>query len=105
MRIFGYDLRLTRSASPLIPARGSGGWWPLVVREPFPQAWQSNVEIRPETALSYFAVFACTTLIASDIGKVHLRLVEQDAGGIWYETTNPAYSPVLRAPNPYQTIN
>src|SRR4030095_2162334 len=51
-----------------------------------------------------FAVFACVTLIASDIAKLQLRLVEQDDEGIWQETTNPAYSPVLRAPNRYQTI-
>jgi HK97 family phage portal protein len=43
------------------------------------------------------------TLIASDIAKLQLRLVEQDDEGIWHETTNPAYSPVLRSPNRYQT--
>ena len=43
------------------------------------------------------------TLIASDIGKLRLRLVQQDGDGIWNETENPAYSPVLRKPNRYQT--
>jgi HK97 family phage portal protein len=83
-------------------SRGSGGWIPIV-REPYTGAWQQNVEIRAETALSYYAVFACVTLISSDIGKLRLRLVSQDADGIWTETTNPAYSPVLRKPNRYQT--
>ena len=42
-------------------------------------------------------------LIAQDIGKVCLRLVTEDANGIWTETENPAFSPVLRKPNRYQT--
>ncbi len=33
------------------------------------------------------------------------RLVEQDADGIWTETTSAAFSPVLRKPNRYQTFN
>jgi HK97 family phage portal protein len=83
-------------------SRGSGGWIP-VIREPSTGAWQQNLEIRADTALSYYAVFACVTLISADIGKLRLRLVSQDGTGIWTETTNPAYSPVLRKPNRYQT--
>jgi HK97 family phage portal protein len=83
------------------PARGSGGWYP-VVREPSTGAWQRNEEIALPSTLSYAAVFACTTLIASDIGKLRLRLVERDAEGIWNEVNVPAFSPVLRKPNRYQ---
>jgi HK97 family phage portal protein len=43
------------------------------------------------------------TLIASDIAKLRVRLVELDNNGIWIETTNPAFSPVLRKPNGFQT--
>jgi HK97 family phage portal protein len=93
-----------RGAPAPVPARGSGGWIPLI-REPFTGAWQQNQELRGEIALNYFAVFACTTLIASDIGKLRLRLVHQDEIGIWHETTNAAYSPVLRKPNRYQIVN
>jgi HK97 family phage portal protein len=109
MRLFGYELTLTKAAPPLQPLATSswwnrgGGWWPLTVREPYTGAWQLNEELRAESALAYFAVFACVTLIASDIAKLQLRLVEQDDEGIWHETTNPAYSPVLRTPNRYQT--
>jgi HK97 family phage portal protein len=96
-------LRETLSPVPSGAAsRGSGGWIPTV-REPYTGAWQQNVQISAETALSYYAVFACVTLISSDIGKLRLRLVSQDEDGIWTETTNPAYSPVLRKPNRYQT--
>src|SRR5690606_20949887 len=44
----------------------------------------------------------CQTLIASDIAKLALRLVEQTKDGIWVEVRNPAFSPVLRKPNGYQ---
>ena len=81
-----------------------GGWFPTV-REPYTGAWQENATpITPDTALSYFAVYGCVTLIATDIGKLALRLVQEDESGIWSETTNPAYSPVLRKPNRYQTV-
>jgi HK97 family phage portal protein len=101
------SVRAALARSPTYPVSstgGVGGWQTVVVREPFMGAWQMNQEIRPDSALSHPAVFACTTLIASDIAKVCLRLVAQDANGIWTETTNPAYSPVLRKPNRYQTI-
>lgn len=95
---------LARTIAPptTAPVRGSGGWWP-VVREPYTGAWQKNDETTADTALSYWAVFACVTQIAADIGKLAMRLVEEDAEGIWSPKTNPAYSPVLRKPNRYQT--
>ena len=105
MRIFGLEIsRARRPPANMTPAASRGGWFPLV-REPYMGAWQNNDEITSPTALSYFAVFGCVTLIATDIGKLQLRLVTEDDNGIWTETTNPAYSPVLRKPNRYQTIN
>lgn len=108
MRVFG--LEITRARAPLVPpitapaGTKGGGWFP-VVREPYMGAWQENAPpITPDLALSYFAVYACVTLIATDIGKLHLRLVQESADGIWTETENSAYSPVLRKPNRYQTI-
>ncbi len=89
---------------PLSPS--ANGWWPWgVIRESFTGAWQQNAEVRADTALSYYAVYSCVRLITTDIGKLTLRLVEQDADGIWSETISPAFSPVLRRPNRYQTIN
>ncbi|HEV8215768.1 MAG TPA: phage portal protein [Gemmatimonadaceae bacterium] len=92
-----------RKALQLNALSGRGGWW-TVIRESFTGAWQQNVEVRVDNVLTYFAVFACTTLIASDIGKLCLRLVQQDANGIWTETTSPSFSPVLRKPNHFQTL-
>ena len=84
------------------PAGGTGAWMPIV-REPYPGAWQNNDELRLDTVLANPVVFRCVSLIASDIGKLPLRLVAVDANGIWHETTSPAFSPVLRVPNRYQT--
>jgi len=107
VRILGFEItRVTKQTPPLTPIRGSGGgWWYNLVREPYTGAWQRNDELRVDSVLSYFAVFACVTLIASDIGKVCLRLVEEDEDDIWTPVESPAFSPVLRRPNRYQTIN
>jgi HK97 family phage portal protein len=106
MKLFGLPIPFTgekAKALASVPA-GSGGWYPLI-REPFSGAWQRNLEINYDTAASFHADFACKTLIARDIGKLRVKLVEKDANDIWSETTNPAFSPVLRRPNIYQTRN
>jgi HK97 family phage portal protein len=59
--------------------------------------------VRTEDVLTYAAVYSCVTLIASDISKLRITLVEQDRHGIWNEVESPAFSPVLRKPNRYQT--
>lgn len=103
MRLLGFTITRTKQAPPGLStvAPRSGGWsWPLV-REPFPGAWQRNQEQIATDPMQFPPAWACATLIASDISKLWLRLVElQD--GIWVETENPAYSPVLRKPNRYQ---
>jgi HK97 family phage portal protein len=65
-------------------------------------AWQTNTVLDRDSVLTYFAVYACITLIASDLAKLRVKLVEQDRHGIWGETDSAAYSPVLRKPNRYQ---
>jgi HK97 family phage portal protein len=104
LRMFGRQIELSTKGLQLNPLSTQGGWWP-VVHEPFTGAWQRNVEISASSALSYFAVYACYRLITTDIGKLCLRLVEQDSHGVWTETESAAFSPVLRKPNSYQTIN
>jgi HK97 family phage portal protein len=87
------------------PVTASGsGWWPLTVHEPYTGAWQENVAVTVDTALTNPTVFRCVSLISGDIAKTPLRLVALDDDGIWTETTSPAFSPVLRKPNRYQTI-
>ncbi len=116
MRIFGLNVSRERPVSAAVSARvpntgkrkamarpdNRGGWWPLI-KESFSGAWQQNVEVKQESVLSFHAVFACQTLIASDIAKLRIKLVQQDDDGIWSEVSSPAYSPVLRKPNRFQT--
>jgi HK97 family phage portal protein len=79
----------------------SRGWISLV-QEPWAGAWQRNLEINRDLVISFSAVYACVTLIASDIAKMRLRLVEQ-LGGVWKEVDrNSPFWPVLRKPNHFQ---
>lgn len=113
MRVFGLTIartktlersmkRRTKAALAHVGVSGSRGWWPII-RESFPGAWQRNVDIHPETVLHNPTLFACITLIAGDIAKLRLKLMEQDADGIWIETDSSAFSPVLAKPNHYQS--
>lgn len=106
MKIFGLEIT-RRKAIPTVNTTGqlqgvdsSRGW--VRILESFAGAWQRNEEITVSNVTQHPAVFACTTLIANDISKMRLRLVQQDSDGIWNETDSPSFSPVLRRPNHYQ---
>lgn len=102
MKILGFEIHRSGSEQKAMsPPDQNRGWWP-VIRESFAGAFQRNVEIKHESVLSFHAVFACQTLIASDIAKLRIMLVQQDKDGIWNEVSRAAYSPVLRKPNGYQ---
>lgn len=87
-------------AANLSSVAESRGWFR--VYESYQGAWQQNVEIDRNLVLSFHAVYSCATLIASDVAKLRVKLVKQDRG-VWSEIESPAYSPVLRKPNPWQT--
>jgi phage portal protein BeeE len=92
VQIFG--LEITKAGQKTLNSVPEGrGWWPLV-REPFAGAWQRNEELSQDACLAFHAVFACHTLICSDVSKLRVKLVSQQ-GSIWQETSNPAFSPVL----------
>lgn len=102
MRIFGRELTFKRApVSSAVSGSRGGGWFPWI-HEPYTGAWQKNDEWRAPTVLAHYAVYACVTLIANDIGKLRQRLMELDGNGIWKETSSPSFSPVLRKPNGYQ---
>lgn len=102
MRLFGFQIPFTRAAVPVTDVSTlDRGWFPII-REPFTGAWQRNREMRAETVLAFHAVYSCVTLIASDVAKCRIRLVEKDNNGIWLEQDVPSFSPVLRKPNDYQ---
>jgi len=97
MKLFGFEITKAQTLSP----PDNRGAWTSLIREPFSGAWQRNEELKVDTQLAFFAVFACRTLISSDISKNKIRLVAQN-GRIWQETTSPSFSPVLRKPNAFQ---
>lgn len=104
MRILGLPIPFTgerQKAATLSSVSRGRGWFPIF--ESFSGAWQRNVVLDRDTVLSYHAVFACITLIASDIAKLRMKLVERDAAGIWSEVDSSSFSPVLRKPNDWQT--
>lgn len=98
-----FGLEITRrKAAPqtLSGVDGSRGW--MRIFDWKPGAWQQDAAAEITDIFAQSTVYACHTLIAGDIGKLRLRLVER-RGRIWTETTSPAYSPVLRKPNHFQT--
>jgi HK97 family phage portal protein len=99
MQIFGLEITRAKQKDLNLPDN-RGGWWPII-RESFTGAWQRNIVLTADQATAFHAVFACHTLICSDIAKLRIKLVRL-AGKVWQETTNPAYSPVLRKPNHFQ---
>ncbi len=82
----------------------SGGWTPFV-RESFTGAWQRNIEVdKHESLLAFSAVYACVSLIASDVSKLRIRVMADSGSDNWSEVTNAtALAEILRYPNPYQT--
>lgn len=92
---------LAKSIGGLSPISGRGGWQ-SIIREPFTGAWQSNQEVTQDTILAFSPLYACVTLIATDIGKLRTVLRERGADGIWREINPAAFAPVLRRPNRYQ---
>ena len=63
-------------------------------------AFQCDEPVVLSDALAHPTVYACVTQIASDIGKLRLRLTQKN-NGIWEQVT--AYNPVFRRPNKFQT--
>lgn len=91
----------TEFQKSLSPISGRGGWQ-SIIREPFAGAWQRNMELTQDNILAFSPLYACVTLIATDIGKLRTVLREQGADGIWREINPAAFAPVLRRPNRYQ---
>src|SRR5688572_923496 len=102
MRFFG--LTISRTKGQALQAVDGPRSWARIIGESFTGAWQRNIEVRLDDVLTHPTVFACITLIASDIAKMCLRLKEETKEGIWKEAESAAFSPLLRKPNQYQTI-
>ena len=98
MRIFGLEITRQKDLRPITERGG----WHNIIRESYPGAWQENVTVDFNSVLAYHPVFACQTLIARDIAKLRIKLLREQ-NGVWLESTSPAFSPILRKPNHYQT--
>lgn len=78
-------------------------WWGPI-REPYSGAWQQNVVSNPDTnILQNSAVFACVTGIASDIGKMRIKLMTNDDGIFSEVESQSPFLSILRKQNHYQT--
>jgi HK97 family phage portal protein len=100
MKILGFNISRTKAAPPVPVAENRGGWFRVL--ESYAGAWQQNVTVDYNTVLSYSAIYACMTLIAGDVAKLRIKLVEQKKG-IWSEVEgNSPFLPVLRKPNKMQ---
>ena len=101
LKIFGRTFG-RKSLSHLSHTVGSGGWWPLVIREPNGGAWQRNESITVTTALQNTTLFRCIDLISGDIAKCWPKLTEKN-GQIFTLVDRPSpFWNVLRTPNHYQ---
>lgn len=99
LRAYGSDF--TKAMQPL---QSIGGGWKPMIHEPFTGAWQMNKEERLPSLTTYPTLYACLMRIVSDIGKLPYTLKSYNPNtNVWSTVTNPAYSPVLRKQNHYQT--
>ena len=83
-----------------------GHWINIVPGEHgFLSGFQSDLKfpLHEDTVIRFQAVYACISLISQDVSKLRPRLMQLQKSGIYKEVQNPAYSPVLRKPNSYQT--
>jgi HK97 family phage portal protein len=104
MRMFGLEFTVRKAAPSSLAsvADNRGGWWPWI-REPYVGAWQRGDEWSVDTVLAHHAVFACITLIASDVGKLRPKLVRLNMEtGIWEEIASREFGNVLKRPNHFQ---
>jgi len=103
VRFFGFELK--RIKAQAYSAVSSTGGWFGVVRESFSGAWQRFVTMdAPKEILAFSAVYACVTIIASDIAKLGIRLLQEDEDGINSLVPGPSpFLAVLKKPNRFQT--
>lgn len=81
---------------------GSNGWNPMFVNEPYSGAWQKNDELTLKDNASFYAVFACVSLISKDIGKLPVLLKKQQQGVKVLAQTPLDLQRIWSKPNNYQ---
>jgi HK97 family phage portal protein len=104
VKLFGFQIPLTKAQTfSAVDSRG-GGWFRFI-SEPWGGAWQANVTVDGQKdVLAFSAVFACVTIIASDIAKLGICLKHEDDNGISSEVEGQSpFLQVLYKPNHFQT--
>jgi len=87
-----------------VPPVDDRGWitaWSALDPMHASQAFQLDIDARPRRVQSNWAVWACQTLIAGDIAKLRISLVEK-IKGVWQEAESLPYDKLFRKPNGYQ---
>lgn len=102
MKLLGFEV--TRAKERNLSAVAGGGSWFRIIGETFAGAWQRVMPVdAPRDLLAFSAVYACVTMIASDVAKLRIKMIEEGDDGICTEVTKDSpYLPVLRKPNRYQ---
>lgn len=100
MKILGFEIKISKALNS-VPGSWRNAW--RVISEPFAGAWQKNIEEKQGDLITYPTLYASISRISSDIGKLPFSLRQKERGGIWVEVSNPAYDPVLKKPNNFQT--
>lgn len=86
-----------------IPTGAGNGGWQSVLKESFGGAWQSGIAVdSPRNILAFSAVFASVTVIASDVAKMRICMIQEDKNGITTKIRNSPVLTMLRKPNGYQ---
>ncbi|STY93327.1 phage portal protein [Moraxella bovis] len=93
-----FDLFRKKSLTPV--ANNGNGWLPII-HEPYTGAWQKNDELKRTDLTNFHAIFACVSLIASDIGKLKMD-TKSVQNGVLLPTKSHAQR-LLKKPNPHQT--
>ncbi|OAU97565.1 phage portal protein [Moraxella catarrhalis] len=78
----------------------SGDWFPII-SEPYTGAWQKNDELKRTDLTHFHAVFACVSLIATDIGKLKIK-TKSPQNGVLLPTKSRTHA-ILKKPNRHQS--
>lgn len=102
MKLLGNEITISKAQPRSMNSVSEDRGW-IRIFESFPGAFQQDVTLSVDTALSYSAVYACLTLIASDIAKLPVNMKKMSPEGIWIEAPELAdLKKLLRKPNGYQ---
>lgn len=91
-----FDFFAKKSAQSIAPSH-----WQPVVLEPFAGAWQHNQELKRTDLVNFHAIFACVSLIASDVGKLKITTKSLQDGVLL--PTKSRCQKLFDRPNSYQS--